>query len=155
MWETFAKMIGVPLRAAEDAIHSERATKATLLRRGLLLAGASALPVLAMGNLFSDVDVYRGYKRIWVGPGKPWVGGVFNVPVLIEGDTHLTLTGGLFTQGVRVRAPVAAISCMHLVGQLPREEVAMKLDFTDPGGVVSGCTFDLKTFTRGDAIAIG
>jgi len=147
MWDTFAKMIGVPRRAAEDAIGSERAARATLSRRGLLLAGASALPALAVGRLFSDIDWHRTYQKFWVGQDKPWVGGVFDDPVLIEGDVPLFLSGGIFKKGVRIIAPTAHVTCMHVTGLLPDEDCAMKLEFRDNGGLVSSCSVELRNET--------
>ncbi len=144
MFDALAKMLGIPRRMAEDAIGSESAAKATLSRRGLLLAGATALPFMAAGNLFSDIDWHRGYQKIWVSASKPWVGGVFERPVLIEGDTPLILTGGMFLKGVMVVAPVANVSCMHVSGVLPGEGYAMKFDFRDNGGCISNCTVDLR-----------
>ena len=47
--QTFAKMIGVPEHQAEDALHSERAARATLTRRNLFAGGAA----LAAGSVFS------------------------------------------------------------------------------------------------------
>jgi len=148
MWDTLASMLRVPFGAVEDALHSERAAKATLSRRGLLLAGATALPVLAMGNLFSDIDWYRGYQKFWVSPARPWVGGFFDTPVLIEGDSPLTLTGGMFTNGVRIIAPVAHVSCMRVSGVLPDIDCAMKLEFRENGGMVSNCHIDLQGTER-------
>ncbi len=148
MFATLAKMLGIPRRMAEDAIVSEPAAKATLSRRGLLLAGATALPFMAAGNLFSDIDWYRGYQKIWVSASQPWAGGVFDAPVLIEGDTPLILSGGSFAQGVRVIAPVAHISGMYVAGILPDGDAAMKIEFQHSGGSVMHCHVDLSGVSR-------
>lgn len=45
--QTFAKMLGLPSRLAEDALHSESAARAVLSRRNLFAAGAA----LAVGSV--------------------------------------------------------------------------------------------------------
>jgi hypothetical protein len=62
---TLAKMLGVPTRLAEDALHSESAARAVLSRRNLFAAGAAmAAGSLLVGGplplyLFSDgVETY-------------------------------------------------------------------------------------------------
>ncbi len=57
--KTFAKMIGVPEHQAEDALHSERAARATLTRRNLFAAGAA----LAAGSVFSFPT-----RKVWQTP---------------------------------------------------------------------------------------
>jgi hypothetical protein len=44
---TFASIVGVPTRLAEDALHSERAARHTLSRRGMM----GALAAMAVGNV--------------------------------------------------------------------------------------------------------
>jgi hypothetical protein len=53
MFDALAKMLGVRRDQAEDAIHSERAARVTLNRRGFLLAGATAGAALATGAIWS------------------------------------------------------------------------------------------------------
>lgn len=45
--QTFAKMLGLPTRLAEDALHSESSARAVLTRRSLFAAGAA----LAAGSV--------------------------------------------------------------------------------------------------------
>lgn len=46
---TFARLIGIPERLAEDALHSERAARHTLSRRGMM----GALAAMAAGSVVS------------------------------------------------------------------------------------------------------
>ncbi len=53
MIDALARLLGIRRDQTEDALKSERAARATLNRRGFLLAGASASAALAAGTLFS------------------------------------------------------------------------------------------------------
>ncbi len=57
IWNEFAKLVGVAPRHAEDALHSERAAKATLSRRGMFGASAALAAGVAFG--FPEIQVPR------------------------------------------------------------------------------------------------
>lgn len=65
---TLAKMLGVPARLAEDALHSESAARAVLSRRNLFAAGAA----LAAGSVFVGgplpLHVFTDDCEWWVAP---------------------------------------------------------------------------------------
>jgi len=51
--DALARLLGIRPDQTEDALRSERAARATLNRRGFLLAGATAGAALATGAIFS------------------------------------------------------------------------------------------------------
>ncbi len=53
MIDALARLLGIRRDQTEDALKSERAARATLNRRGFLLAGASASAALATGAIWS------------------------------------------------------------------------------------------------------
>lgn len=53
MIDALARLLGIRPDQTEDALKSERAARATLNRRGFLLAGATAGAALATGAIFS------------------------------------------------------------------------------------------------------
>ncbi len=53
MIDVLARLLGIRQDQTEDALKSERAARATLNRRGFLLAGASASAALATGAIWS------------------------------------------------------------------------------------------------------
>ncbi len=53
MIDALARLLGIRRDQTEDALKSERAARATLNRRGFLLAGASASASLATGAIWS------------------------------------------------------------------------------------------------------
>lgn len=65
---TLAKMLGVPSRLAEDALHSESAARAVLSRRNLFAAGAA----LAVGSTLVGgplpLHVFTDDYEWWVAP---------------------------------------------------------------------------------------
>jgi hypothetical protein len=68
---TLARMLGLPPRLAEDALHSERAAKAVLSRRSLFAAGAAmasgaafSFPVPAKVCAWGDLRVYFNGRPI-------------------------------------------------------------------------------------------
>lgn len=65
---TLARLLGVPTRLAEDALHSERAARAVLSRRNLFAAGAAmaAGSVLVGGPL--PLHVFTDDYEWWVAP---------------------------------------------------------------------------------------
>jgi hypothetical protein len=65
---TLARLLGLPVRLAEDALHSERAARLALSRRSLFL-GAGAM---ATGSVFSFAPTRRDYAALRVFyNGKP------------------------------------------------------------------------------------
>ncbi len=65
VWNEFAALIGVAPRHAEDALHSERAARASLSRRGLFGASAALAAGVAFGFPATSAEaglgfVYRG-----------------------------------------------------------------------------------------------
>ncbi len=80
----FARMLRIPIHQAEDAIRNERAARAVLTRRNLLVAGAA----LAAGSVFSFPKaresglilaadgVSYGYGQVLVWDGESWRGEV-------------------------------------------------------------------------------
>lgn len=80
---TFARLIGVPTRLAEDALHSERAARHTLSRRGMMgaLAAMAAGSVVSLPAMPREWDGYsitlvNGAAYSWESV-KVYIGGVW------------------------------------------------------------------------------
>lgn len=81
MWDCLAKMFRVNQEQVESAVFSERAARATLTRRGLLVAGACAVPFLASGRLFADAP---SQTLLTLADGEIVSNRIFHGPTLIR-----------------------------------------------------------------------